>query len=257
MLTFPVLIGACVLNISAVRVQSLPDRVVWKSADWLVLATLPFLFLLGWLVGVVTKDDPQTIGIVDTTARVVLLIVVIILYRKLLGEHWRAFRRAPWLSIGIVLSGLLVLWGVVKATEWLVATLNLRDVLVIDFFRAGSTGSGGNELWFFFFIMLSPLVTPLIEEFVFRHVLMMKLFVIHRAWFISIVVLGSSLLFASMHIVAAGGDVLGLLPYMTMGIVFALLYLWVRNIWHVFIVHVAWNFMVVVYPILALFFSMG
>lgn len=92
------------------------------------------------------------------------------------------------------------------------------------------------------FASLGPTVTALIEDFTFRHTLLMKVPVWGRALPSVVLVLANALVFGLIHIENFGGQWLLTLSYAGAGLVMNLVYLWTRNIWHVLLMHGLNNF---------------
>ncbi|MCC5672528.1 CPBP family intramembrane glutamic endopeptidase [Kocuria rhizophila] len=90
---------------------------------------------------------------------------------------------------------------------------------------------------------LGPTVTALIEDFTFRHALLLRLPVWGRAMPAAALVLVNALVFGLIHVNNVDGHWLLTLSYAGAGLVMNLVYLWTRNIWHVLLMHALNNFL--------------
>lgn len=92
------------------------------------------------------------------------------------------------------------------------------------------------------FASLNPVVTALIEDFTFRHTLLLKFPVWNRFALASLLTLANALVFGAVHINNFGGQWLLTLSFAGAGLLMNLVYLWTRNIWHGLLMHGLNNF---------------
>lgn len=223
--------------LSKVRAEPLPTRFDWHGRDWVALLAIPGMFIGGWLVSLVTADV-SVAAISDTSLRIVLFTVLVIANRELLARHWCAFWRAPWRSIGLVILGMMVIQIVITVLGALLRPLAGDSA-------ATNNPSEGISMTFavLLFASLNPVVTALIEDFTFRHTLLLKFPVWNRFALAAALTVVNALVFGAIHINNFGGQWLLTLTFAGAGLVMNLAYLWTRNIWHVLLMHGMNNFL--------------
>lgn len=96
-----------------VRAEELPTTLRWGAPEWAALASVPAIFLGGWLSSLATEDVGVR-AIADTLLRVIIFAVVVVLNRERLARHWKAFWRAPVPSLGLVLLGMIAIQVVIS-----------------------------------------------------------------------------------------------------------------------------------------------
>ena len=237
-MTIPSLIGPQVPRgrgfVAKVGVEALPARFTWAPRDWVALLAVPAIFATDWIAEQLSTDVSVR-GITDTIVRVLLFGVLVVANRGLLGRHWRAFWSAPWRSIGVVVGGMIAIQIVVTALG-----AALRPLV------GGTHDSGGGDSHLAFAVLLvvsfNPVATALIEDFTFRHTLLMKLLVRHRFWYVALLTVANAILFGALHVNNFDGHWLLTLSFAGAGLVMNLTYLWTRNIWHVLLMHGLNNF---------------
>jgi len=217
-----------------VRAETLPTSFIWHRRDSVALLAVPALFAAGWLGSLLTQD-PAVGTTVDTSVRIALFVVLAVANRELLARHWRAFWAAPWRSIGVVLAGLVVIQIVISALGN--ALRPFVDTLPVEQAQATSL-----TFAVMLFASFNPVVTALIEDFTYRHTLLLKFPVWNRFTIAAALTIGNALVFGATHINNFGGQWLLTLSYAGAGLVMNLTYLWTRNIWHVLLMHGLNNF---------------
>jgi len=211
------------------------------------LLAIPAVFATGWVTAGLTQNLAVR-GVLDTGIRIALFAVLVVANRRLMARHWRKFWAAPWGSVVVVVVGMIVIQIVISALGALLRPL------------AGAPGtapSHNSPVAFaaLLVISLQPIATALIEDFVFRHTLMLGLLIRHRAAFIGAVAIVNALLFGAVHINNFDGVWLLTLSYAGAGLVMNLAYLWTRNIWHVLLMHGLNNFLLAG-PLIVVFTSL-
>ncbi|MGY5764702.1 CPBP family intramembrane glutamic endopeptidase [Brachybacterium sp. DNPG3] len=215
-----------------VRAEELPTRLRWGAPEWVALASVPAIFLGGWLSSLVT-DDVGVRAVADTLLRVVVFVAVVVLNRERLGRHWTAFWRAPVRSLAIVLAGMILIQVVISVLGSL-----LRGAT--GYSASGAASSDASASVAFAVLLIAsfgPTVTALIEDFAFRHTLMMTFPAWNRWWTAALLVIVNALLFGAVHYNNFGGHLVLTLSYAGAGLLMNLTYLWTRNIWHVLLMH--------------------
>jgi len=218
-----------------VRAEALPTRFSWYARDWVALLAVPAIFIGGWLVMAATEDR-ATIAISDTIVRIMLFTALVVANRSLLARHWRRFWAAPWRSAGVVVAGLIVVQVIVSVVK--AALRPFVDHGVAD-------GQGSEQplaIGILFFASLNPVVTALIEDFTFRHTLLLKFPIWNRYTLAASLTVLNALVFGAIHIGNFEGQWLLTLSYAGAGLLMNLVYLWTRNIWHVLLMHGLNNF---------------
>ncbi len=166
------------------------------------------------------------------------ILIIVMLFRDLLADNWRRFRKRLWLKLLIcvglaagmtfVLSGVRTLAGIAQSAE-------VMDAV-----------TGGLPFGLFLLAAFTPVLAPVTEEIVFRHVLFYKFK--EKIWPWALMCLVSAFLFGAVHLNNFGGNLLLTVPYMAIGCVYNLLYYFSRNVWIPITVHLIYNFAQSVIP---------
>ena len=168
-----------------------------------------------------------------------LCLILIILYRPLLAQHWRIFRTRFWRNAAFVVAGAIAMQIVVSAVRAVVPNPAQPDdgaEALLD----PATAAGG-ELALLFSLALGPLAIVMVEEAVFRHTLLVKLPLWGSKALAVAGVLLNGAIFGAIHY-QNFGSLQGTVPFMVVGVLFNLVYLWKRNLWHVILMHLVNNF---------------
>jgi membrane protease YdiL (CAAX protease family) len=195
------------------------------------------MFLTGAIVRTMT-DDVAVLSAFDVSVRILLFFVLVVANAAMLARHWRAFWAAKWRSLGLVVVGLVVIQAVITGLGAVLRPL-----------AGESSGTGGEAaqpelaLGLLLFLSLGPTVTALIEDFVFRHTLLLRLPVWSPKAVAAVAILVNALIFGAIHFENFDGQLLLTLSYAGAGVVMNLVYLWTRNIWHVLLMHALNNFL--------------
>ncbi|MBD8103780.1 hypothetical protein PlfCFBP13513_14890 [Plantibacter flavus] len=222
----------------AIRAEEYPRTFTWHGRDWIALAAIPTVFLLAWSTSALTNDLAVQV-ISDTTLRIVLFSVLVIANRELLARHWRAFARVKWRATGLVILGFMALQVVTTILGTLLRSLGHS---ASDITPAQPEPAETVSFLVLLFASCSPVVTALIEDFTFRHTLLLKFPVWHRRFLAVSLVVGNALVFGAIHVNNFGGDWLLTLSFAGAGLLMNLIYLWIRNIWVVLLMHGVNNF---------------
>jgi len=212
-------------------------RAGWMASDWLVLITIPLIFIVSWTT-VALMGVSVVAAIVDSLLRVGLCVALLVIYRPLLVEHWAKFKEHRWRNVGIVLLGAVMLQVVIWAVQLLLPrrTSSGEDIpALID-----PVTAQGWEIAILFIVALGPLAIVMVEEAVFRHTLLVKLPWWRNKATAALGVLLNGALFGAIHFYNFG-SLLGTVPYMVVGVLMNLLYLWKRNLWLVMLIHLVNN----------------
>lgn len=221
--------------LARVRAEQLPTRLDWHARDTIAVLAVPAIFLGGWLSGLVSTDPGPRV-VADTALRIVVFAVLVVANAPMLARHWRAFRRATWRSIGLVIAGMVAIQVVISVLGAVLRAAGAGQTSGAD---ASARAADTTTLAFgiLLFASLGPLVTALIEDFAFRHTLMLTLPVWTSPLLAALVVLANAPVFGAIHIHSFGGHWLLTLPYAGAGLLMNLVYLWTRNVWHVLLMH--------------------
>ncbi|PZR52790.1 CPBP family intramembrane metalloprotease [Xylanimonas oleitrophica] len=206
------------------------------------MVSIPVVFLVAYLSTQVFGEGRAVI-VIDALVRVVLCVAVLALYRHLLRAHWQRFRRRFWLNAGLVVLGAVLMQVVVSLVRAVVpaggaggAAGGADDAALID-----PVTAQGWDLVVLLVATLGPLAIVLVEEAVFRHTLLVKLPLWGNRLVATAGVLLNGALFGAVHYYNFG-SLVGTVPYMVVGVLFNLVYLWRRNLWHVLLMHFLNNF---------------
>lgn len=210
---------------------------MWSGRDWVALLAVPAVLLCGWLTSLLSEDVGFR-AVTDTVVRIVLFAVLVIANRRLLARHWKAMLKAPWRSAGLIVVGMVAIQVVISL---------IRALLPAATGSAGETTSDPESSHIatgvLVFAALGPTVTALIEDFTFRHTLLLKLPVWSTGLLAGALVVVNALVFGLVHFNNFNGQLLLTLSYAGAGLLMNLVYLWTRNIWHVLLMHGLNNFL--------------
>lgn len=224
-----------------VRAEPLPEHLHWTLRDTLTVLLIPALFL-GVMLAARLGLGPNGLAVTDTSLRLVFFVFLVVANARLLARHWRALLRAPWRSAALIIAGMIViqvvltlLGAVLRPLAGITPGGGAEDA-------AAGTGAGQVAFGVLLFASLGPTVTALIEDFVFRHTLLLTFPVWNRWWSAAGLVVVNALVFGAIHVNNFDGHLLLTLSYAGAGLIMNLVYLWTRNIWHVLLMHGLNNF---------------
>ena len=217
------------------------NRVNWKLRDTLALLVIPLELLIGWLLSITAlAENAMLAACVPFVLKGISLALVILMFRHLLAESWWHFKKRLWLKLLIcvglaagmtfVLSGVRTLAGIAQSAE-------VMDAV-----------TGGLPFGLFLLAAFTPVLAPVTEEIVFRHVLFYKFK--ERKALCALMCIGSAFLFGAIHYNNFDGNLLLTVPYMVIACIYNLLYLFTKNIWTSTMTHLIFNFAQSVIPAL-------
>jgi membrane protease YdiL (CAAX protease family) len=208
----------------------------WQKSDWLALAAIPLIFGVVNLV-VHFAGASKTAAVTDSLLRVALCAALLWNYRRLLADHWARFRANLWRNIGIVVAGAILLQVVISLVNLLIP----RPTIVGDSTPAIDPATAeGLDILILYIGALGPLAIVMVEEAVFRHTLLVKL-PWWRNWMTATIGIPlNGALFGAIHY-GNFGSLIRTVPYMAVGILMNLIYLWRRNLWAVMLIHLLNN----------------
>lgn len=211
-----------------VRAEQFPTRIDWQWRDTFAICIIPLILLNGYFLEHIFGQSVN-VAIGDTVFRGILFVIVCVLYKSMLLEHWQKYKQAFWRSSLLVLIGAVMLQVVISLTR--------------SFLPTGASAGNENQLdssqiafISLLLISLGPLFTALLEDIIFRYTLLQKLFVKPWLWRVVLVLL-NSILFGLIHYYNFDGNVIATISFMAAGLFLNLIYLWTRNIWHVLLIH--------------------
>ena len=212
-------------------------RANWHTSDWLALIAIPLIFAIVALAVRLTGVS-KAAAITDSLIRVALCAALLWNYRRLLARHWVRFREHLWRNIGIVVAGAVALQVVIS----LVSALLPRPEItgdgpppIID-----PATAHGLDILVLYIGALGPLAIVMVEEAVFRHTLLVKLPWWRNRLTAILGILLNGALFGAIHY-GNFGSLLRTVPYMAVGVLMNLIYLWRRNLWTVMLIHLLNN----------------
>jgi membrane protease YdiL (CAAX protease family) len=100
--------------------------------------------------------------------------------------------------------------------------------------------TGGIPFGLFLLAASAPVLAPITEEIVFRHVLFYKFR--GRPVLCALMCVCSAVLFGAIHYNNFDGDLFLTVPYMAIAVIYNLLYLFSKNIWTSTMTHLIFNF---------------
>ena len=217
------------------------NRVDWKLRDTIALLVIPLELTLGWLLSMTPLvENPMLAACVPFLLKAISLSVIILLYRKLLADSWGDFKKRIWLKL-LICAGLAVcMTFVLSGVRGLVGITQSAGVM--------ESVTGGLPFGLFLLASFTPVLAPVTEEIVFRHVLFYK-FKDQTALCV-LMCIGSAFLFGAIHYNNFGGSLMLTVPYMAIACAYNLLYLFTKNIWTSTVTHLIFNFSQSVIPAL-------
>lgn len=220
--------------LSRVRVVELAQGFAWGAREWVAVLMIPAIFGIGFLTQAIGLGQTEA-AIADTSFRIGCFALLCVMYRRMLAEHWRAFKSAKLFSAALVVLGAVAIQPVIGVT---------RSLLPQAVSTAGDAAPDAvlSDPLLLAFLYLGPLAIVMVEEFVFRHTLLVELPVWHSKAVAAFAILVNGVLFGLVHYFNFNGDIVQTVPYMVVGVFFSLVYLWTRNIWHVMLMHFLNNF---------------
>ncbi|MFW1753406.1 type II CAAX prenyl endopeptidase Rce1 family protein [Acinetobacter wanghuae] len=192
-----------------VRAENFPNQISWQLKDSFALLVIPLIFINAWLASLIFTDQ-MNIAIADSFFRGILFLILCVIYKSMLIEHWSYFNKAKWKSWVVVIIGAVLLQVMISLT---------KSILPISATSESFEKSIDPQSIAFFtllFISLGPLFMALIEDIVFRYTLLHKLF-IPNILFRIVVVLLNSIVFGLIHYHNFGGYLIATSSFMVAG----------------------------------------
>lgn len=198
----------------------------WTTKEYLGLAVVPSEFILGTIIGKMPAitNNAWLATCMSVGLFTIGFLVMIFLFKDFLKDEWQKYKEHKlWLKL---LLNILLAAGV-----FAILTLSRQ----IGNLSANSSGSPDNTTISLMLIAsIQPFLAPFAEELTFRYLLFGK---ITNKYFKLLMLFISSLLFGLIHINNFSGAWLKTIPYMIVGLYFALIYHYSKNIWSSIIVH--------------------
>lgn len=231
-----------------VAVTNQPNRFHWTFRHFLALLVIPLEFLLGWLSStyfipaINPAGNPAVPAVISFSLKLLSLILIIILFHHLLASDWRSFKKRLWLKLLICIAAAFVMRYVLTGMRMLMGIPQAAEAL--------RTLTGGLPYGLFLLAAFTPVLAPVTEEVVFRHVLFYSFR--EKRFLYVLMCFVSAFLFGAIHYNNFGGNLLLTVPYMVVALLYNLVYHFTGNIWYTIVIHTAFNFMQSVIPALQL-----
>lgn len=167
---------------------------------------------------------------------VIAFLIAIYLFKDILKSEWHAYRKHIWRDLGLSLIGTILAFMLLAGARVLMSAMNLAagttlpDVLSIQ--------SAATNLYATIPIILAPWT----EELVFRHAIFYQFKAKGRLVFWGLFVV-QAILFGLVHWFNFDGNMIEMIPYMLVGLLFGLIYAWSKNIWFNIFSHFFFNIM--------------
>ncbi|HBU12359.1 MAG TPA: hypothetical protein DEB31_06425 [Clostridiales bacterium] len=224
------------------------NNINWRKRDTLALFVIPLEFLLGWLfVTFVHINNPNISALIPFIAKLISLVLIIILFHELLASDGRDFKKRLWLKLLICLGIAFLMRFVLSGVRGLLHIPQSAETLKML--------TGGLPYGLFLLASFTPVLAPITEEVVFRHVLFYK-FKDSRVLRV-IMCIVSAFAFGAIHFNNFSGNLLLTVPYMVIALLYNLIYYFTGNIWYSTTIHLIFNFSQSVIPALSLPFIAG
>ena len=226
---------------SAATFDGFADRSPWGWRDAVAVVTLAG-FIAGLAVNffVITNDTFMTIYQFLMPASLAVLLLVG--YGPLLAAHWRAFRARLWRNLLFVVIAVVALHVVLFLVRLPFGDLFVAGPLQSRAHTIEVDQAQGLVVIASLLAATGPMLIAFVEDTIFRHTLLARVPVWGRGPLLpTLLVILNSVAFGAVHIWAFGGSLLATVPYMVVGLVMNLIYLWKRNLWFVLGVHILFN----------------
>lgn len=208
-------------------------KIEWKKRDTLGLLVIPLEMGLGYfLVSVLSGSSMVVLSLIPFCLKLLSLILIIFLYRDLLAESWSRFTKRLWLKLILCIAAAAAMYFVLSGVRSLVGIAQSAGIL--------ESVTGGLPYGIFLLVSFTPVLAPITEEIVFRHILFYK-FKERMAWRV-VMCLVSAFLFGAVHLANFGGNLLLTVPYMVVALTYNLVYYFSKNIWTSITIHMIFNF---------------
>lgn len=210
----------------------LMNSVKWRVKDTIALLVIPLELILGTLlIKTVAGQNLITGALVPLLLKIISLLIIIFLYKELLREHWVIFKKRLWLKLLFCGVGAAAMYFVLSGTRWVIGIPQSAQVL--------QEVTGGLPYGVFLLASVTPLLAPVTEEIIFRHVLFYKFKDSLPLRILMFFV--SAFLFGAIHINNFGGNLWLTIPYMVVALVYNVIYYFTKNIWFSITIHLIFN----------------
>ncbi|MBB3696039.1 CPBP family intramembrane metalloprotease [Flammeovirga yaeyamensis] len=231
--------------------EPFPDKIKYQLKDIIAFLSIPLMFINGYVLLTYFDLQKETVAVADALLRGFLFFILIYLYKDVLQTHWKYFNQSKRNSWLLVILGGILLQIIISITKKLLPEIDAVASQGTPLFQ---NQNGLPEISFsLFLITLGPVFTSLIEDITFRYLLLHKLFLDNKIWRVVLVVF-NAVIFGLIHYNNFGGHIIATVSFMTAGLFLNLIYLYTRNIWHVFLIHCLNNFIL---SVLGLFIVWG
>ena len=220
-----------------------PFHIKIELKDIFAVLLIPMIFLNAYISRLFTGVEIE-LAFADSIFRGILFLLICLIYRKMLGEHWKKFNAAKWQSWILVIAGAILIQVIIHLTR-IMLPLEHKPVPEVK-----------NDIdltkpsLIILLIAMGPIFTALIEDIVFRYTLLSKLFIPGTLWRTTLVLL-NAVGFGLIHYNNFGGDILATVSFMSAGLFLNLIYIYTRNIWHVLLIHTLNNFVLSIVALIA------
>ncbi|MCD2256471.1 lysostaphin resistance A-like protein [Agrilactobacillus fermenti] len=206
----------------------------------LLIILIPVFELgLGNLIGYIKplRENPTWASFVNWLIFLAAFIIIIIMFKPLFKRDWAIYRTHIWRNLLLSILGAVILTFILQFVR---SGLNLLSVAPkFNFLTAADPGKiTAVPLWAQLLQVTLPLMAPFVEEVIFRHLLFYRVKPIGLKWLMFFV---SAVLFGLVHWNNFNGQVLQMIPYMFIGMYFALIYQFTKTIWGSLSVHLIFN----------------
>jgi membrane protease YdiL (CAAX protease family) len=216
-------------------------KVEWKIRDTLALLVIPLELGLAYILVTALSGSGMIVqALLPFCLKLFSLVLIAFLYHSLLTEHWKRFTKQLWLKLLCCVAGAALMYFALSGVRSLAGIAQSADIM--------QSITDGLPYGIFLLASFTPVLAPVTEEVVFRHVLFGK-FWEHKIWLV-IMCLVSAFLFGTVHLGNFGGRLWLTTPYMAIGLLYNLIYYFSKNIWYSVIIHLMFNFAQSVIPTL-------
>lgn len=218
---------------------------VWKKKDYLGLCIIPLEFLVGTLLGRLPWGENKLLAItVNLSIFFAGFLIMLFLFKDVLKEQWKLYKKNKlWLKLFLNIISVIGAFGILAVTKSLInKPLSINDPDALSF----------SMISIMLISSIQPFIAPFAEELTFRYLLFQK---IPKGILKIGMLFVSSILFGLIHINNFNGDWMQTIPYMIIGVYFALICYFFKNIWGSIITHWIFNSINSIVPALGLFIA--
>lgn len=203
-----------------------------KSRTILALLIPIIELALGTLVVPLIASTKGEKIIITVAIAVIGFIAALLLFGNVLKKDWPSFRRHIWRNLALAILGVVAAHLLLIFVRYLIgiiggsgmnAVASNNEMLSIQSASLDLLGS------------LTALMAPFTEEIVFRHALFYQWK--GRGILTGIMLIVSSIAFGLVHWNNFDGQIIRMIPYMCVGLFFALIYYFSKNIWQSIMTH--------------------